>query len=58
MSTAPFPTNGQAPEGQIWPENDPPIVMRPALPASDKSPDEGVVEPVNDPTLVFGKTPA
>jgi hypothetical protein len=35
MSTGPLPADGHTPEGQIWPENDPLIVMRPGRPPSD-----------------------
>ncbi len=56
MSAAPTPDNSQSSEGQIWPVNDPPLVLTPGAPSDDSASEEGVIEPVNDPVTTLRKT--
>ena len=53
-SAGPPPNNSQFSEGEIWPVNDPPVVLT-AMPRPDETPpDEGVLETVNDPVITLG----
>jgi hypothetical protein len=55
MSIEPTSNESQSSDGQIWPVNDPPVVLS-AEPRADVSePEEGVLESVDDPVVTLRK---
>lgn len=53
MSASPNPNNFDSPKGEIWSENDPPLVMTAEPHAGEKSTEKEAVEPMNDPVLTL-----